>query len=327
MWSVGARNDHVAGCGGRLRLIHLPETAAAAADAAAWLRHAGVAVVLHDQAASPTARELRLQPELTLICDTAGLWLAANGMKMQPDWIGELPRLQRAGAKSEVLTRACLAAQSPRLIDATAGLGHDALLLAWCGAQVTLIERHPILALLLQSAQQQALAAADPRLRLAAARMTLIHGKSEVFLTDLIAAQAASALAVAPAANGDSGQGLAARDSVQSTASTGYDVIYLDPMFPKSARDKKQPLVKKEMQILQFLLHDVDVARHDDIDWGDALLPLARQVAARVIVKRPKLAVPLAGVAPDHRWVGEACRFDGYFQVPPPGVRLCDTGS
>jgi 16S rRNA (guanine1516-N2)-methyltransferase len=297
-----------------LRLIHLPETAAQAVAAQVWLAAQAqpIALSLSEQTATPTARELRLQPELTLICDLQGLWLAANGMKMQPDWIGELPRLQRAGARSEVLTRACLAAQAPQLIDATAGLGHDALLLAWCGAHVTLIERHPLLTLLLQSAQQQALNSADPRLRLAAARMTLIHASSEQYLSALIAQCDVPSLTEASAPIVDFGQGQRAMDSLHSAAQ--IDVIYLDPMFPKSARDKKQPLVKKEMQILQLLLHGNDSNPAHTLDLGDALLPLARALAPRVIVKRPKLAVPLAGVEPDHRWVGEACRYDGYFQ-------------
>ncbi len=306
---------HGAGIGVGLRLIHLPETRAQATAASDWLAAHGVALpMLTEQSATPTARELRLQPELTLICDLEGLWLAANGMKMQPNWLGELPRLQRAGAKTEVLARACLAAQAPRIIDATAGLGHDGLLLAWCGAEVTLIERHPILALLLQSAQQQALQAADARLRSAAARIHLVHAKSEDYLSSLISQQYATDQFSDQMSIDHSGQGKSAVDSLESDVRAQADVIYLDPMFPKSNRDKKAPLVKKEMQILQLLLHTA-AGSDADLDWGDALLPLARQLSPRVIVKRPKLAVPLAGIEPDHRWIGEACRFDGYFQT------------
>ncbi|WP_410210620.1 class I SAM-dependent methyltransferase [Aquirhabdus sp.] len=284
-----------------LRLIHLPDTARQASAAKQWLddyivNHAAnhtathprdyhFTLTLHEQEVTPTARELRLHPELALICDHAGLWLAVNGMKMQPDWVGELPRLQRAGVRSEVLARACLATESPKIMDATAGLGHDGLLLAWCGATVTLVERHPILALLLISAKEQAMTHADKRLQQALSRITLVHAKSEELLTE----------------------------SIQlSKEDTQFDVIYLDPMFPKSATEKKQPLVKKEMQILQYLLHSSDDSVV--VDWGDALLPLAQKVAKRVIVKRPKLAEPLSGIEPDHRWVGDACRFDGYFQ-------------
>jgi len=42
------------------------------------------------------ARFLRLNPEMALVLDEDGLSLAANGMKMQPDWRAEIPRLKRA---------------------------------------------------------------------------------------------------------------------------------------------------------------------------------------------------------------------------------------
>ena len=229
------------------------------------------ALLLQDQPFSP--RQLRQQPELMLLCDEQGLWLAADGMRMQPDWIGQLPRLKRATVKNELAARACQLSQQPRLIDATAGLGHDALLMAWLGANVQLVGRHPVLWALLHSAQQQA--AQDPRLAATVARITLYH-----------------------------------QDSVQYLQQAQADVVYLDPMFPKAESSKAAPLVKKDMQILHRLLHD-------DLDLGEDLLAPARQIAARVIVKRPRHAPVLAGCEPDHRWLGDACRFDGYFTVHP----------
>ncbi len=275
-----------------MRLIHTPEQDASAAQVQAWLAaHApSIMIALEVQAETPSARQLRLQPEPCLIYDVEGLWLAADGMKMRPDWIGQYPRLQRAGVKSEVLVRACMAGadqvtdEPPRIIDATAGLGHDGLLLAWCGAHVTLVERHPILMVLLMAAHDEALSCPYARMQQTAARMTLQFGTSEAVLAAL----------------------------AQDTDAV-VDVVYLDPMFPKAANDKKQALVKKDMQILQRLLHDSHQATA--FDYGDALLPLALQVAPRVVVKRPKLAPPLAGREPMHRWVGDACRFDGYFQA------------
>jgi hypothetical protein len=53
------------------------------------------------------ARFLRLNSELSLCVDADGLWLAANGMKMQPDWKAEVGRLKRASLKSEMIARAC----------------------------------------------------------------------------------------------------------------------------------------------------------------------------------------------------------------------------
>ena len=51
-------------------------------------------------------------------------------MKMQPDWKAEIPRLKRASLKSEMIARACQLGEKPVLVDATAGLGHDSLLMA-----------------------------------------------------------------------------------------------------------------------------------------------------------------------------------------------------
>ena len=267
-----------------MHLIHLPQTAQQAQAVQQWFAQNAddYALVLEEQAETPTARELRKRPELGLIYDEQGLWLAANGMKMQPDWVGQLQRLYRAGIRNELLARACLISSTANIVDATAGLGHDSLLLAWLGASVTMVERHPILAALLMDAKMQAEKFSDERLHQTLARMTVVFAKSEAYLVD---------------------------HPIPSLV----DVVYLDPMFPKAATDKKQPLVKKEMQILQHLL---SMPRQTDIeiDWGDALLPLAMNVAKRVVVKRPRLAEPLAGIEPAHRWLGDACRFDGYFQ-------------
>jgi 16S rRNA (guanine1516-N2)-methyltransferase len=269
-----------------MRIIHLPQTAPQALLLQDWFAqnagHYDLEMTLAEQVETPSARELRNQPEPCLIYDEQGLWLAANGMKMQPHWIGQLQRLYRAGIRNELLARACLAIPEARIVDATAGLGHDALLLAWLGARITLVERHPILAALLIDAKTQALRHDDERLHQAVARMTVVFAPSEVYLANA-----------------------AIRSEV--------DVIYLDPMFPKATTEKKKPLVKKEMQILQHLL-SIDCADESVNDSGELLLPLAREAANRVIVKRPRLAEPLRRIEPDHRWLGDACRFDGYFQ-------------
>lgn len=227
------------------------------------------------------ARFLRLNPELALCVDDSGLWLCANGMKMQPDWNAEIPRLKRSSLKSEMIARACNLAEKPHLIDATAGLGHDSLLMAYLGAQVTLVERHPILFTLLEDSQRQA--QNNPFLSSVVARINLIFSDSAVYLEQ------------------------------QIQHNTRVDVIYLDPMFPQRDQNqqaiKKQAQVKKQMQLLHLLLPE-----DGEMDLGDHLLVLAKQVAKRVIVKRPRLAVYLADQAPNHQWQGDACRFDAYFQ-------------
>jgi len=226
------------------------------------------------------SKDLRQQPELALLLDQDGLWLAADGMRMQPDWIGQLPRLKRATIKTELAARACQVEQQPFIIDATAGMGHDGLLLARLGATVTLVEQHPVVWALLLSAMQQA--QSNPHLAKISQRMQLVYANAVDWL---------------------------AEQHFEQSAQQQADVVYLDPMFPKPEQpDKQQPLVKKEMQILQKLFSA-------STDAGDALLAPARQAAKRVIVKRPKLAPALAGIAPDHQWLGDACRFDGYFRI------------
>ena len=226
------------------------------------------------------ARFLRLNPDLAMVLDEDGLSLAANGMKMQPDWRAEIPRLKRASLKSEMIARACQLSEKPNLIDATAGLGHDSLLMAYLGANVHLVERHPILFALLEYTKKQA--ESDPFLQTFMSRIQLIFADSSVYLQQLIA------------------------------QNEQLDVVYLDPMFPQRDQNqqavKKQAQVKKQMQLLHLLLPE-----DGEMDLGDQLLGLAQQVAKRVVVKRPRHAVYLADQQPDHQWLGDACRFDAYF--------------
>ena len=220
------------------------------------------------------ARLLRKQTDFCLVIDEQGLSLAKDGMQIQPNWCGQLPRLKRATIKNELLARACRIQDQPLIIDATAGLGHDGLLLAWLGAQVMMLERHPILFALLKDSQTQA--KRHTLLAPVVEKIQLIHTDANTYFTNSTHVKA--------------------------------DVIYLDPMFPKSAH--KQAQVKKDMQVLHQLLH----CHTQAIDLGDALLPLAQQIARRVIVKRPRHAHFLNEQVPQHQWQGDACRFDGYFQ-------------
>jgi len=84
-------------------------------------------------------------------------------------------------------------------------------------------------------------------------------------------------------------------------------------MFPQRDQNqqaiKKQAQVKKQMQLLHLLLPE-----DGEMDLGDNLLDLAKKVAKRVIVKRPRHAVFLANQEPAHQWQGGACRVDAYFQ-------------
>lgn len=104
------------------------------------------------------------------------------------------------------------------VFDTTAGLGREAFLLAAMGCDVTLFERHPIVAANLEAALAQA--RLDPELAPIVARMTFYPQCAITFLT-------------------------------QTPPIDFPDVIYCDPMFvPRT----KSAAVKKELQQLQQLV-------------------------------------------------------------------------
>jgi 16S rRNA (guanine1516-N2)-methyltransferase len=187
-----------------------------------------------------------------------------------------LARRVREGI-SQSLTRACglRSGRRPRILDATAGLGRDAYVLAALGSEVTMVERHPVLHLLLDLALGSLMADASSWDR-------LVHRNGG----DLLLRR------------GD------ATELLREESKSRPDVIYLDPMFP--AR-RKSALVKKEMQILHALLGD------DGSGESEALLESALVTAQeRVVVKRPRISEPLGGREPDQRFLGRSHRYDLY---------------
>jgi 16S rRNA (guanine1516-N2)-methyltransferase len=96
-------------------------------------------------------------------------------------------------------------------------------------------------------------------------------------------------------------------DSTQWMQDQDADIVYLDPMFPKR---KKSAAVKKEMAFLQDFLED---HTQEDHTQADHLLTTALACAShRVVVKRPRLATPLANLAPAFSLTGKSSRFDIY---------------
>ncbi len=182
---------------------------------------------------------------------------------------------RRRGGQNELLGRAVgwKAGHPPRVLDATAGLGRDAFVLADLGCDVLLCERQAVLALLLDVACRRAMASDDARLAASAARMRVYPGDVRQLGDGEIADR---------------------------------DVIYLDPMFPVERR----ALPSKELQVLQQLLASEEAL---DDPRGESLLHWARrQPVRRVVVKRPVRAPGLPGPAPGHQIAGKAIRFDVY---------------
>ena len=95
-------------------------------------------------------------------------------------------RFRRGGERGHPLVRAAGIRKDriPSIVDATAGLGRDAFLLASAGATVTLIERSAEVHALLKDALSRA-AAESAELAEVVARMTLVHGDAKDELPDL----------------------------------------------------------------------------------------------------------------------------------------------
>ena len=185
-------------------------------------------------------------------------------------------RYRRNGGARELLGRAVGLGRGEkplvRVMDATAGLGTDAFVLADMGCQVLLCEREPVIAELLRSGMRAATDDIDPWLQSVLQRMSLYVGDARELAPERVA---------------------------------GTDIIYLDPMFPPR---RKSAAVKKEMALLQRLLEFTAGPEDADalLEWAQ------QQDVARVVVKRPAKAPELASRQPSHSIHGKSIRYDVY---------------
>ena len=195
------------------RQAHLPTVVSVQGESPARAREAaqqlGLQFGSHQDAAG-----------LLLVVGEASAWLELEGVKVAVQFDSAAMQHRRKGGQNEMLGRAVglKADRKPLIWDATGGLGRDAFVLADLGCEVTLCERVPVLAWLLDQAVQAAAVSGVDQVRAAAERMSVL-----------------------------------AADSKTQRASTGT-VIYLDPMFPER---KKAAAVKKEAAMLQHLVDPV----------------------------------------------------------------------
>ena len=120
-----------------------------------------------------------------------------RGFTLKCDFVGGAVnhRLLYGGGRGQDLPKAVgmKAGKTPDIVDATAGLGRDAFLLASLGSQVTLIERSDIMHTLLQDGLKAASNAGGLHAEIAS-RMTLIHGDA----IDLLPAMSPEVVLVDP---------------------------------------------------------------------------------------------------------------------------------
>lgn len=169
-------------------------------------------------------------------------------------------RRRFGGGRGQPLARAVglKAGVAPSVIDATAGLGRDAFVLASLGCRVQLIERSPLVAALLENGLARA--GADAEVGPIAARMSLLTGDARRLLEELPARQRP-------------------------------DAVYLDPMYPERG---KTALVKKEMRAFRTLVG----ADEDADQLLAAALGCARKrVVVKRPRKAPPLAGPKPSMA------------------------------
>lgn len=190
-------------------------------------------------------------------------------------------RRKFGGGKGQAIAKAAglNKGATPTILDGTAGLGRDAFVLASLGCHVQMVERHPVVAALLDDGLERAKQDSDIG-GWVSERMSLIHASS-----------------------------LNALDKIaQDETFVKPDVVYLDPMYPHPENKKKSALVKKEMRVFQSLVGA-------DLDADGLLQPALQLATKRVIVKRPDYAEWLDNQKPSMAIETKKNRFDVYVKA------------
>lgn len=190
-------------------------------------------------------------------------------------------RTKYGGGKNQLIAKAIGVSnkKKPVVLDATAGFGIDAFVLASLGCEVTMLERSPVISALLVDGLERLRSHRHPG-------FTGHPSDKNINLT----------LKSTPSFD--------YMDKIIQENLEKPDVIYLDPMYPKRS---KSALNKKTMRILHELVgSDNDAAK---------LLAIALKCAKnRVVVKRPKYTGYLGELKPNLQFFsGGSSRYDVYF--------------
>lgn len=212
-------------------------------------------------------------------------WLS-DVLSVAPEWDKLQRRVVSAGRKSELLLQAAKITSDSTVIDATAGFGHDSLILASTGAQVIMLEQQPLMALLLLAEQLRMNTL--PNWQKLMSRLQIINTDALNYFAKL------------------------------QTDAKAIDVVYLDPMFPEDSyqdsKTGKGAKVGKHMQALhQLACPPTPEEEMQLLQSAQAVVSQSAQTSGRVIVKRPQFAPQLAHQSASESWYNEAVRFDGYF--------------
>ncbi len=191
-------------------------------------------------------------------------------------------RRKFGGGKGQIIAKAVgiQANVHPFVLDATAGLGRDAFVLASLGCKVDMLERSVLIHALLEDGLRRA--------NRNAADVELKHILSDMFLH-----------------NCDAHEYL-----TKNVFSTKPDVVYLDPMFPER---HKSADVKKDMKVFHALVGK-------DLDADELLDKARVLAKYRVVVKRPRKAPYLNDKKPNIEFSGKSSRFDVYTNKKMPTV-------
>lgn len=150
-----------------------------------------------------------------LVTDRGLLLKISPFLPLQVDFSSTVWQKRHDEGKKQGLIRACKPVKGMRIIDATAGWGRDAAILATYGSEVLMLERNPLMSAMLEDAVNRQ------------------DDNSKALLQLKVKNQDAICY-------------------LQNLKRSDYpDLIYLDPMHP--AR-QKSALVKKDLQVLQQLI-------------------------------------------------------------------------
>lgn len=193
--------------------------------------------------------------ELHLWVDEQGLSLRQGDLSLRGDFTRLSSRLRKNNLLREFLVKGCHIKGNPHpvVLDATAGLGEDSMILASAGFEVHLFEYNPVIGALLMDAMERGMS--DPALAEGIGRMKAYIGDSRKGMED-----------------------------PEKYLGKVPDVILLDPMFPER---QKSALVKKKFQLLQQL--EAPCSQEEEL-LQSALRSGAQKILIKRPLKGPILA-------------------------------------